>query len=166
MHTMPTAAPLNLPVLCALVGSALGLPITTLVWEQQLSSRQRWLWLATTCGVALIAIASLWWLSDRDAWHPLIAALGIVALLMQRHIAAMLSRTQQEVRFGWMVLYCFGLIAFEQKLRVSTRDPTPTAFGLLMLSTVLLCMLMAMWNEWRGRIAPYRDDPLHQALYW
>jgi hypothetical protein len=38
--------------------------------------------------------------------------------------------------------------------------------GSLFLSTVLLCTLMAMWNERRGRIAPFRDDPINESFYW
>jgi hypothetical protein len=155
-------------VLFALVGSALGLPIATVVWEHRLTSRQRWMWLCATTAVAIVAGAALWLLADREAWQPVIAVLVILAMVMHRHIAPLLGRHQQEVRFGWMVLFFIGLIVVTAQSEQMTPqfDVVLTGFGSLLVSTVLLCMLMAMWNEWRGTIAPYRDDPIHSALYW
>ncbi|WP_129646949.1 DUF3488 domain-containing protein [Peristeroidobacter agariperforans] len=149
---MPPVPQLHAPVLCALAGSALGLPMAIAVWEQRLTSPQRWIWLFATSIVAIVAVAVLWFLADREAWRPVAAALVIVALLMHRHIAAMLGKRQQELRFGWMVTFFIGLIV----VTVQSEQMTPqfdvvlTGFGSLLASTVLLCALMAMWNERQG----------------
>jgi hypothetical protein len=159
---------LHAAVLCALAGTALGLPIAVDVWEHRLTARQRWIWLLATAGMTLLAATCLFMLSDREAWGPVAAALIMVAILMHRHFAAMLGRRQQEIRFGWMVAGFVGLliIAARAEPMVPQVELILKRFGSLFLSTVLLCTLRAMWNERRGRIAPFRDDPINESFYW
>lgn len=158
---------LHAAVLCALAGTALGMPVAVDVWEHRLTARQRWTWLFATAGVTLLAAACLFLVSDREAWGPVAATLVMVATLMHRHFAAMLSKGQQELRFGWMLACFIGLIV----IAIRAEPQVPQAdmmlgFGSLFLSTVLLCTLMALWNERRGRIAPFRDDPINESFYW
>jgi hypothetical protein len=163
-----STAQLQAPVLLALTGSALGLPMATAVWEERLTSRQRWIWLCATSVVALVAGAVLWLLTDRAASRPVAEVLVILAVLMHRHIAPLLGKRQQEFRFGWMVIsfVVIALSSLDLERRVPHFELIFTGFGSLLASTVLLCMLMAMWNEWHGTVAPYRTDPIHSALYW
>jgi hypothetical protein len=163
---MTPAPQLHAPVLFAMAGSALGLPMAGAVWEDRLTARQRWIWLFATGFVAIVAMACLWLLADREAWRPLAAVLVVIAVLMHRHIALLFGRRQQEVRFGWVVAFFIGLIfVTAQSDPIFERfDVALTGFGSLLASAVLLCMLMAMWNEWRGRIAPYREDPVPEML--
>jgi hypothetical protein len=159
---------LHVAVLCGLASSALGIPMAVEVWEFRLTARQRWSWLLATCGVVLIATACLFFVTHREAWVPVAAALVMVSVLMHRHFAAMLSRGQQELRFGWMVAFFIGLIVIAAR----AEPPLPQVnlmlkgFGSLFLSTVLLSTLMAMWNERRGQIAPFRSDPINESFYW
>jgi hypothetical protein len=163
---MTPAPQLHAPVLFAMAGGALGLPMAGAVWEDRLTARQRWIWLFATSLVAIVAIACLWLLADREAWRPLAAALVVIAVLMHRHIALLFGRRQQELRFGWMVAFFIGLVFITaQSNPIFERfDVALTGFGSLLASAVLLCMLMGMWNEWRGRIAPYREDPVPEML--
>jgi FtsH-binding integral membrane protein len=80
----------------------------------------------------------------------------------------MLSRGQQELRFGWMVAFFIGLIviAAREEPPLSQVNLMLKGFGSLFLSTVLLSTLMAMWNERRGQIAPFRSDPINESFYW
>lgn len=168
LSSLPPASQLQLPVLCALVASSLGLPTASAIWERQSSSRQRWYWLCATLTFAGVTLACLWWLSPNEPWRPFCAGLVIITIVMHRPVATMLSRRQQEVRFGWMVTCFIGIIiaAGQHASTLPQRNFALIGFGSLLTTTVFLCILMAIWNEYRGRIAPHREYPLHESLSW
>lgn len=162
------APQLQVPVFSAMAASALGLPAATAAWEMQMSASERTLRLIA---IALLAIASgacLWWLTPYEAWRPFAAALVVAVVVGHRHAAMMLGRRQQEVRFGWMILCFIGLIVITVQAPpgLDVRGLTLAGFGLLFVTAVMLCALMALWNERRGRTAAYRDDPVHESLRW
>lgn len=163
---VPTAV--HIPVLSALVASSLGAPSLRVAWEHQLSSSQRWAWMATVTCLALMAGACLWWWIQTPQGRAAAAAAVVIAVVAHRHAAMLMGKRQQEVRFGWMILCFIGLIfAAAQSLpSIEERGLVLTGFGLLLVSTVIICALMVMWNEYRGRIAPCRDDPVHESLQW
>jgi hypothetical protein len=165
---LPSAWQLQVAVWSALAASSLGLPSMSAAWEAEFSSSQRSAWIGAVAVLALLAAAGLWWLTPSEPWRPLSAALVIATVVLHRHMAMMLGRPQQELRFGWMVLCFVGFVfaAAASVPQLAPRGPVLTGFGSLFVTTVLLCAAMAAWNERRGKVAPYRDDPLHESLQW
>jgi hypothetical protein len=168
VEQMPPQAVLHVCVMAALIASAVGLPAASAAWELTLSAQQRTAWIAVSATLAVAAVASLWWLSMNEALRPLCAALIVAAVVAQRHVAMMLSKRQQELRFGWMLLGFIALIALtaQQRPELVARGPALAGFGTLWATTAFVCVLLAAWNAYRGRIAAYRDDPLHDSLQW
>jgi hypothetical protein len=154
----PATPQLHVAVYCALTGTALGLPVTIQAWASSLTSSQRWLWLIATAGMTLVAAACLFLLTDREVWRPIAAAMVMIPVIMHRHFALLLGKHQQEIRLGWGVCYFIGLVIITARAEPSLMpvDTVLKGFGSLLVSTVLMCTLMAMWSEWRQSSASQR----------
>ena len=168
LQDLPAATHLQAPVICALAASSIGSPAARAAWEQQLTSAQRTACIGAMAFIAVAAVACLWWVTPIESWRLVAAALVIVAVVAHRHAAIMLGRRQQEIRFGWMIVcFCvFAAVTVQSAPWLQSRGLILTGFGLLFASTVLLCTGMMLWNERRGRVAAYRDDPVHESLQW
>lgn len=147
------AQPTFLPAFAAMIISVLGLPGLLSFWVLELQPRQRSKVIMGLMLLAIIACVLLWTLTAQSAWRPISAALALIAIVLHRPMSALLSRRQQEFRFGWMILGFIGLIVVAEYAQVQARGVMLVGFGLLLVTAVILCMAMALWNEWRGATA-------------
>ena len=165
---LPPLPQIQMPVTCALLASSLGLPATTFAWVHLLSAAQRNYWNARVAILCVLTLAALWWITPIESWRTHCMTLVILAVVAHRHASMMLSRRQQEVRFGTMLVLFIAFIFASVHLaeQFSSRGLAASGLGMLFAGTTLICTAMTAWNEWRGNPAAHRDDPIHESMRW
>ena len=152
------AVPMALPFFSLMLTTSIGLSPSQSYWIHELTSAQRRYVLIGISVFAAVTAVLIWHATVRTEWRPLCVALIGVAVALHRPIAMLMSWRQQEVRFGLLIAGAIALAFVADHPVFQARTPVLGGLGVLIVATVLLCMLMALFNERRGRPVPHAHE--------
>lgn len=145
-----SSAGLFVLVFALTAASLFGWALTYVFWTEDLTPAWRQKILICVALAASGVSGLLWFATPIIEWRPACAALVLIVLAVRRQIDSTLSDRQRSVLMVWLAAGSIASTTLSKHPEIVKRGFLLAGIGAVLTTSVILCVSMALWNEWRS----------------